>query len=248
MTAPIPSDFWGRIRQMIVEEVAKFFRSGPLRNASISDGGLTIRGGFFRVIGGVANLFYVGPYGPAAGDGTVQQGMTVRRFDGTAALSLYDAFPGATGEDFDQALTWHDREGNAVVADDTNSGQGLARPYIPGALYPARFADYLSTTAGTFETIYRAELPKQHPRLRVAVYAATDTAGTTGQIRCLVEGDQFGAQFDVDNSVQTTCVWGPEFLPDAAHMSTVHIEVQARRTGGAGQVRIAPISAQGMQS
>lgn len=248
MTAPIPSDFWGRVRQMIVEEVAKFFRSGPLRNASITDGGLTIRGGFFRLLFGNIVMWFVGPYGPALPDGTAQQGFYLRRADGTLALDLRDAFPGLDGT-LNQALTWYDRTGHGVLADDTDSGEGLARPYLQAAFYPARFGDYLTTTSGTFETIYRAELPKQQPRLRVAVSGATDDAGTSGEMRVLVEGNPLGTTVTGLNSTTfSTGVFGPALLSDAPYMSTLHVEIQARRTAGAGSVRVAPLTIQGMQS
>lgn len=248
MTAPIPGDFFERVRRIAQEEVARFFRSGPLRNSSITDGGLTIRGGFLRLISGAVSLFYVGPYGPAAPDGTPQQGMQLRRADGTAALTMYDAFPGEDGT-FNQALTWWDRRQNQVFADDTDSGEGLARPYLPAVFYPGRFGDYLSTTSGSFETIWRAEMPKQHPRLRVAASGATDAAGTAGEMRCLVEGQPFGDTVTGLNSGTFTAgVWGPAFMDELAHMSTVHVEIQARRTAGTGAVRIAPLMAQGMQS
>jgi hypothetical protein len=246
VTAPIPSDFWGRIRQMISDEVAKFFRSGPLRNASISDGGLTIRGGFFRLLFGNVQLFYLGPVNPPLPDGRPQQGWIVKRADGTTVLDLRDADV-ADGLVL-QALNWRDRQGNVVLADDTNSGQGLARPYLQAAFYPARFGDYLGSTSGSFETLYRAELPKQQPRLRVAAIGAADSGGTTGEMRCLIEGAQFGATVTLTNAVQAFGIWGPEFLPDIDHMETMHVEIQARRTAGAGVVRVAPTAIQGMQS
>ena len=247
MTAPVPSDFFAQVRNIAKEEVAKFFRSGPLRNASISDGGLTIRGGFFRLLFGNVSLFHLGPVTPSLPDGTPQQGWIVRRSDGSTVLALYDANV-ADGQVM-QALNWFDRTGHSVLADDTNSGEGLARPYLQHAFYPARFGDYLSTSSATFETIYRAELPKQQPRLRVAVMAATDNADTSGELQVLVEGQPLGTTVTgLNSSTFKTGVFGPALLPDVEYGSTMHVEVQARRTAGTGSVRIAPLTIQGMQS
>ncbi|MDP5182185.1 hypothetical protein QOZ88_06010 [Blastococcus sp. BMG 814] len=235
-------------RQIAREEVAKFARSGFLRNASISGGdGLTIKdGGALRLetAAGVES-FYVGPVQPDLPDGSPQPGMIVRRNDGTIALHLYDPIPSA--EDYNQFLAWRDRAGNVVISDDTDSGQGLARPYLAGAFYPARVQDFLKTTNPAFETIWRERRQKQHPKLYVEAWGATDTSGTTGEVRVMVNGVQLGATQSATAGVVTQYLFGPAAI-DGGFGANLSVEIQARRSAGTGNVQVGAAWVDGRQS
>lgn len=239
--AATPPGLMERIRMIVAEEIGKFMRSGFLRNASISDGGLTIKGGFFRLLSkatGGATLFYLGPIGDVLGDGERQQFWQVRRADGSPVLMLWDAFPDPDGT-LNQALSWMDRAGNVVFADDTDSGQGIARPWVPGGWQLARALDWPPVTSTGYDTVYRAKMPKQHPQLRTAVWGWADTPGTTGEVRVMVNGTQLGPTVTVGNSGVGETVFGPSPVA-GAHMGELVVEVQARRTAGTGGIRCCP--------
>lgn len=246
--SPTPPGLLERILLEVDKRIASFARSGFLRNATISDGGLTIRGGFFRMLAGLANvqMFYLGPSGPVLGDGTVQQIWQIRRAGGQLVLDLYDAFPGVDGT-LNQALNWRDRNGNAVIADDTDSGQGIARPYLPGVFYPARNVDWPKVTNTSFETVFRAQVPKQQPKLYVRAWGWNDTAGATGEIKVLVNGIQLSTTVTTGNAAVTEYLFGPAAV-DGAHLSSLVVEIQARMVSGGGSLQVGAAQVQSRQT
>lgn len=243
----MPRDFWGRIQKMIEDAVAKLARSGMLRNATISDGGLTIKGGFLRLIYKTFTQFYFGPVGDVLGNGETQQFLVIRRADGTTVLRLWDAFPDPDGT-LNQALSWIDRSGNVAFADDTDSGQGIARPWLSGGFAPVRYEDMsVSTASATFETLWEARITKQQPRLEVIYRATMDLAGATGETRVLVNGVQLSTT-STEGFVVVVRYRGPEAVA-GAHMSELVVEIQGRVTGGAGaRVRVEGIGWRGRQT
>lgn len=245
--AQVPQDLITKLQGMWRQDIANSSRAASIRNASISAGGtLSITGGAFILEDTAGHkLFYVGPYGPPNTDGTAQQGWAVERADGTIVLALWDAFP--SGGVLNQALTWFDRNGNAVFADDTNSGQGMARPYLSGSFTPARYADWnITSTSGTFETLWQQYISKQQPDLEVGFIASMDTSATTGEVRVLVNGVQLGATTSESFAINTT-ILGP--LPVAGnHMDTLLIEIQGRRTSAGGALKVQPLYWKGRQT
>jgi hypothetical protein len=246
--AATPPGFWERVEQIAERAVQRFARSGFLRNASITGGGLTLRGGFFRMrnAAGTSNAFYVGPVTPAQPDGTKQPGWLVYRADGTLVLAMFDAFPEDGPEGVNQALNWYDRSGGIVLADDTDSGQGLARPYVPIPLTRARYTDMVAVTDGAFVDVFDSGyFYKVNARARVDVRCTTDASDTTGELRVLVDGVQVGTTQTVDFLVTMKNI-GPFVIPGDAYSQHV-VKVQARRTTGTGAVRLAA-AAWGMQT
>lgn len=245
----VPQDLMQVIRRIAAEEVAKSYRSAPLRNASISEGGsLTIQGGVLELLSNSGGrLLYSGPVNPPLLDGTPQQGFELRRADGSLVFLLNDAFPGVDGE-LNQALTWRDRSNNTVIADDTDSAFGIARPYIPGVFYEARNNDWPTVTSTTFETVYRAKMPRQQPKLIVRAWGFNNTAGATGEIRVMVNGDPAGSTFTTSNSAVTEYVFGPVQNAGLPLMSTLTVEIQARMVSGSGAVQVGACQIQGQQS
>lgn len=244
-----PPDFWERVRQIATDESAKSYRSAPLRNASITGGGgLRVGAGSKFVVqhptGGT--LMLAGIYDKShvydREDGSYQPMFLMYRSDGTLAMSMLDS--GAGGN---QYLALWDRTGNAFVSDDTNSGQGMARPYLSGGFSAAKYQDFrYSTTSATFETVAHQYVTKQQPRLRVRVQASMDTSGTTGEMRVLVDGVQLGA-----TSSEAFAIATRDFGPNAiggTHMQSVHVEIQGRVTSGSGALRIEPLRWETLQS
>jgi hypothetical protein len=239
VTAPVPPDLWGRIERMIDARVAAAMRSGPLRNASITGGEMIVQGGRLRVMypdteGGDAALYFGDIYNADDATERLGTGMMFQQPDGTDILSVRS--------DVDSGLpraTIRDAAGNTVIQTDRNIGEGLARPYISGAFYPARYADMtVSTTSATFETLWEAVIYKQHAYLLVGARASMDTAGATGETRVLVDGVQLG-DVETEGYAIATNIWGP--LPVAGdHLESLTVQIQGRRTSATGALRVAP--------
>lgn len=154
------------------------------------------------------------------------------RTDGTVALSVVSGV----------ASIW-DLNGAAVLGDD--AAGGLARPYIPAPWAPARTADWLATTNASFEDVWRMSPIKLNPRATVTIGHIADAA-TTGDVQVTINGSATGSPTAVLTSAGSTTV-GPFTLPGAQE-STVELRVQARRTGGAGSIRVAVLAATGFHS
>lgn len=196
---------------------------------SISSGGWSVFAGGVEVlrIGDLGNAF-VSP------DGVRQLGLVLRRTDGTTALSILDGTP---SDPFNQSLCVWDRSGNVVLSDDTESGEGIARPWIPLDVHRENVGTWDTTSSGTFGTLQRALGYKQHPMLHVYTQVTTDP-GTAGEVQALCNGTQIGAtlavpaggagQLDVVEAVPAGVAFG----------DLLDVEIQARRTSGAGQVYI----------
>lgn len=179
-------------------------------------------------------VFYAGQAAIPDGSGRVQEVVTLTRDDGTAALELADVgtVPGHTHQ---QALQWFDRSSNIVVADDTTSGSGLARPHLTGpSLVNTNVTTWPTTTATTWTTISEALFERQHPKLSwsIQTYAS---ASTTGQFRLLVNNQQVGTTQTVSNnslgSWADTEVW-PSSVTSFGTLAT--IQLQAQVTAGTG--------------
>ncbi|MGW1680562.1 hypothetical protein [Saccharopolyspora sp. NPDC002376] len=141
-------------------------------------------------------------------------------------------------------LITKDAGGATLVAPDKLTGRGLARPYIPTPMIPTDVPEWPGTQQATFTGKWVQSIYHQHPKITLVVYAAADTAGTTGEIRVIIGGAVFS------DSAQVTAVgssiyqanaflFGPGLWP-GNHMAPVTIEIQARRTAGTGWVRLWP--------
>jgi hypothetical protein len=238
--ANVPPGWRGQIIKWIDERVAAFASSGFLRNARITGGaGLSIVDGgrIALVAADGTTIFYVGPVLPRLPDDTRQPGWLVTRADGTRVLALYDA--DTSDGVLRQALNWYDRAGNIVLADDTDGGQGLARPWVPGVWERARHTDWPLVTSTSFETVYRAKMPKQNPRLFTSVWAWNDTGGATGEVRVMVSAAQLGSTVTTGNAAITEYSFGPAAVA-GSHTGELTVEIQARIASGGGGLRIAP--------
>lgn len=237
---PLPPGLEGRIRQWIRDEVGKLLRSGLLRSASIGEGGLTVRDGYVRTFppgSDVSPSFFLGRIQNAVDKSYWGTGMLLQQPDGTDIAEFRTA-EGDFGAGRSIARVF-DSGGRVVFATDAASGQGLARPYVPGGLYPSRYADWrVSTSADVFETLWSTRMLKQHPQLELGMRASMDTSGSTGELQVLVNGALWGAAQPVGFS-QGFFSFGPAPV-DGSHMATLDVEVQARRTSTGGAVRVEP--------
>ena len=238
--AGTPPGFWERVEQIAERAVAKYARSGALRNARISGGnGITVGdGGKFRVEypaeQGSGPMLYVGNIVGIETGAYQGTGLLLQAPDGTDMMVVRsDAEFGTTMHNI------YDSGGRIIFGNDAASGMGLARPYIGGTLHRKRFTNWdVETTSTTFETLYHTRMRKQHPKLAAGVMASTTVTGATGEVRVMVNGLQLGAVSPVA-FVAGFHEFGPEPV-SGDHLGTLDVEVQARVTAGAAAVRVEP--------
>ncbi|WP_411073785.1 hypothetical protein [Streptomyces sp. cmx-4-7] len=237
--AIIPTDLLDRIRTLErqIRELMGSANTTPALNR-INDGEVVIGdGGRLRVrSAGGEDLIHMGRVEPDRGPNKPQQGLMVRRDDGSLALTVRTSAP----ERFDaQSVQVFDRWGNVVVADDSTQ-RGLARPYIPYALpLPVDAARWESTGNVDWTTLYSGPGIVQHPRL----YAWIAVQGTAGaEVRLLVDGHQVGAAGGPGADLRFT-----EPL-SVAFDATVTFEIQAKVAAAGDTVRCRPLALYGVQS
>ena len=181
-------------------------------------------------------------------DGRPQQAMWLRREDGTLIMSC---FSGIGTEQ--QAWNFYDRDGRSVFSEDTVSGSGLARPYLPVPMAPAYQGgwDYWPRTSSTTaQELWTAKMYKQQPKLIVTFRAAVDTSGATGVVDLtvgLANTTNVVASATVAFSVDYF-TFGPIDLTAYAHMQQLDVKLRAYRTAGTGTVRASLLSAYTVQS
>jgi hypothetical protein len=243
--AAVPPDLWREIDRRIQAAVGQALRSGPLRNASITDGSLTIQNGSVMVRypetqGGDVAVYWGNIVSTVDGS-YLGTGELVQKPDGTDIASFsWDASDGT------QTVHLHDDQNNVIIGNDKVTGQGLSRPLIPGVFYPAQFANFVGTSSTTWVTLWRARMTKQLGQLYVRAWAGNDTSGGTGQVRVLVDGVQFGSTVTTGLTI-TESQYGP--APIAGdHATSVVVEIQAQMVSGTGTVRVGASRLEGWPS
>ncbi|MFG2826122.1 hypothetical protein ACGFWI_01345 [Streptomyces sp. NPDC048434] len=248
----LPPDMQAMARRVatLEREVRELRAARRLEQATIGAGGVRIvNGGRHAMdtssgvrmvdIGAIADERFDHP------DGTPQQAMWLRREDGTLLFSCFAGTGGGT-----QAWSWRDRSENQVVADDTTSGSGLARPYLPVQLTPAFDGgwDYWPRTSATsMAELWYGIVYKQQPRIVVAVEAAMDTSGATGFIEVRINGVAQGSPTSIGFTALPYTL-GPFDLGKFAHMQQITVSLMGRRNTGTGAIRASVTSAYTIQS
>ena len=203
--------------------------SGTLRKVTVvADDG--------QVIGEIGALNVPDP------DGNRQSGFVFRRDDGTPAFTLFDPLPTQNG--FNQFWALWDRTKNLVVTDDTTSGVGLARPYIPFIVANTDQSTWPGPTTTTFADMFFSYFQKQHPY--VEVWAQVNVAASTTAEVQLVQGDQvLGDVIALDPGFDYV-TW--KVPVDGSFGQMIDIHVAARRPTGTGSVKIQVVGAWGRQT
>lgn len=234
--AGVPRDLWGRIQKMIDESVAKLARSAPLRNASITEGDLTVKGGALRVnypdtLGGGTGVFF-GNVNDVYTNTYAGTGLLIQAPDGTdIAMFRSDDDTGVP------IVSIRDAAQNPVFTTDL-SGVGTGRPYLQNPFVPYRFVDWnITTTSTTFETLFVGQGNRTHAGIYAWTRSSMAAAGTTGEIRVMVNGVQLDTPKPV-GFAQSTQNHGPVASPGPSY-EFLTVEVQGRVTSGTGTLRIA---------
>jgi hypothetical protein len=175
------------------------------------------------------NLTYIGPtFFPGFPDPT--DTVQIRRADGTKALDVIGADP------TQQYIALYDRGGHTIVADDTATGQGLARPWLPIPWMEFPNID-AGVTGSTFVGIARAVLFRQQPKIEIGVFYSCTDGNATGQYRVMGTVDaQDDTVFVATQSVPGLSVGFDIFVVDCPgdYGARVIIDLQARLTAGTG--------------
>jgi hypothetical protein len=154
---------------------------------------------------------------------------SVVRVDGSTALKLGQTVGGS------QYIALLDRQGNTVVSDDTSTGQGLARPWLP---VPWQEEAATSTSGTTFVTTSTATLYKQHPRMNLEVLV-TAPASVTAEYRVLANNDGPTATLVTASAVGAVTrqrdLWDALDVP-GVFGERVLLELQVRVAAGTGSV------------
>ncbi len=212
--------------------IAALERARPMAGASISEGNLDVRApdGSSIMRAGVL------PYGSE-----VAYGVEVRRLSGGLQARFFDTADGnGYAAIFDEA-------GNVIFSEDTASGQGVALPYLAYRAMP--YSEVLSppqlTVSATFEKLHRIHAQKAQPWVRTYLIVST-AADTTAQIILTQSSGQIGNPLDVP--VATNGYFWLDAPVTGGFMEAITVDVEARRTGGTGNVRVAVAIATGRQS
>lgn len=248
----LPTDAQAMARRIaqLERDVSELRAARRLEQATIGAGGLRIVDGGRLAMDTTAGVRMV-DVGAISDDrfdhpdGSPQQAIWLRREDGSTVFSCFSG----QGETL-QAWSWRDRSGNQVLADDTLSGSGLARPYIPVQLGPSFDAgwDYWPRNSTTTMTeLWRGRIYRQHPKIVVVVDASMDTSGATGYIELRLNGVAQGSPTSVGFAAAFYTL-GPFDMTQYGHMSQVDVSVMGRRNTGTGALRASIFSAYTLQS
>jgi len=219
-----PSNLLDRIIRL-EKRVEEIWKKVGLASAVIRKGGLTLLDdAYLRMVDDNNDeIVYIGP------DDEGKQIIRIRREGGADVLYTYTA---ASGRQY-WALT--DNAHQIIFSDDAESGQGIARPWIPIPVLTTRFDQMPSTPNTNFELVQSTAFrPKQSPFWRVNTSHCTTAPDTAGEARLILDGVQVGATFGVGFVVAWTDI-GPFPVP-GTHMSQHHLELHCRRTAGTGRV------------
>lgn len=210
-------------------------------------GGVTIdKGGLTVIDPNNGDPFFVLKLEPLQdGSGRQQMIFALYREDGSLAFVLGDL--GTTpGHTFEQALQWFDRAGNIIVADDTTSGQGLARPYLSMGTFVDDTVPTATTTSTTFATLQTLSGFKQHPKIFGQILTYSDT-GTTGTIQLVDQSSNVLFTTNLASGQFSYVTFGPVALA-GVHEAGIVLSIQGKVLTGTGKVGARGVSAIGVQT
>lgn len=204
-------------------------------SVTISEGGLKVRGR-----GGITvedsdgdTTLNIGLWGPPFDrpDGSPQPVTSLNDDRGNARFQIIDYNPhdGA----YRQQIAMYDYSSNLIFADDVDSGQGLARPYIPVPFSRVN-GGWFEGSSGTFARVWEANVPKQQPKLHVRMLTGVTSAGTVGEYRVVIGGNPVTTWQQTFDGVVVDDL---DVDIPGQHMDIVQIGIEYRRVSGTGNVR-----------
>jgi hypothetical protein len=216
--------------------------SNPLQaGATISGGGLTAKD---PNTGHTTSFQGLGGFNDGSGRKQMES-LFYRASDGSIALAIFDGGVGY-GHTYSQALQIYDRTGDVILADDTASAQGLARPYIPIGFFTSNSVPTDTTTSTSFATLQTLIGYKQHPKVAGQILVYADT-GTTGTIQLVDQLSNVLYTTNLTSGQFGYVSFGPTALA-GAHELAISLNIQGKVLTGAGKVGARGVAAWGVQS
>jgi hypothetical protein len=181
------------------------------------------------------------------------RGLVIRREDGSIAISLSQAFPGAA----QQEIRIFDRFGNELLTEEA-IGSGPAYPIFPlifepvlataGTVNAGPYGFEVPTTSGTFVTVFRTTLARNNQFGTVKLRVAASDTSTSGELRLInVANNSHLGQFLAGPYTGTRSTGStayvevslPSLVIPGNPWDPIELAVQVRRTAGAGTLRVA---------
>ena len=143
-------------------------------------------------------------------------------------------FGSLVGGGYGIAINDADTLNSVLLVNDEN---GMRAPGVPWAFRDS--TAFLAVTSGTFELTYRTFAAiLASSSVEVTVVLATDV-GTTGEVRMGVQGGPYAATQSIGSGANLTFNWGwLHGLGFGLGSTGQHFVIEARRTGGAGNVYV----------
>ena len=249
-------DFLDRIR-VLEQRVRQLENAAPLKNASISEGGLVVDGGNITVKNGSIyieglgridvqnggslllkdtqgrNVMYVGGFDSGG------FGLAVYRSTGGSALTIADEDADPNTET-PQRFRVQDRNAKKLLVEDSQ-GDGSEWPMAPILFGRTDYTTWASTDSASFVELVDGRAYRHARRAFVRVRHTTDAADTTGELRLMLGGTQVGSTLTVGFALASQ-LFGPFTLPGVVG-DGLDFAVEARRTAGTGRVRVEVVEA-----
>jgi hypothetical protein len=228
------------ISQIIADlkaRVARLEAGNRAGNTSVDKGTFAVNGGAFTV----GSTAYLGSVNLGEG---ASQGAAFYRADGTVAFQISGA------SDASQSWALRDGKGNLVAGDDRQTKTGLARPWVPiNWVEHANILPTNSTSSSTFVPLVTGRMFKQHPQVFVTLLVYCSTGATAGEAVMYIAGGgpQVGNVATVSAGYYGLVYLGPAPV-QGNHMNETELEIQVRRTAGAGTVAIRVMNSYGLES
>lgn len=235
-----------RIIKDLQDRVADLERLTRVGTASIDNGALLVKKGD-QVVAAFGDLARAGYSTIRRPDGTPQMGVLLFRDNGELAFAMWDDSPLAA-PGYQQYWSWWDRAGTVIFSDDTDSGWGLANPYLPAPLWlNTDTAHWPTTTSATFVPAWDAFVRVQNPKLYIDFLMYVTAADTTGEARLIIDGTQYGPTISVTGSGYGSYNQVLS-LPSNLHNLYPQVTIEYRRVSGTGSVKASPRIAYGRQT
>lgn len=230
-------DVDGLVQQIsdLIKRVDNLERGNRVGNTSIDRGVLAVRDGQIKAIHENGNpTVQIGNLDPNTGI----SGIAIRRSD----LSLMVQMTSTGNPPTDEDLFFYDKEGNIILSDNWANGPGLGFPILAHFAIPTSSYSVpsLSTTSGSFAALWTVSGQNGHNGIIVLVLVQSDV-GTTGEVRLRdpTTGLQIGTTLTVTSGFFNFAFLNGPVVPSIVPInSTFKFDVEARRTGGAGVVRV----------
>lgn len=249
-----PGEDWLVRRIVDLEREVRELKAGRrLEAASIGAGGVTVNGGAIDIKDGTLRLRHANGtdllfLGPGVIGAEPVRYLRIRRPDGSTVLYTYGS------DDGDGFWAMYDKQDNIILSDDGASGQGLARPYLPipwASHSQSAITD--TTTSAAFTGLLSTRYKKQHPKIWAQILCQASDATTAGEVRIIktFTGDQIGATVTIPatgpGGFYALRQIGPADVP-GTFSEEMELEVQARRTAGAGTIGVRMFGCYAQQS